>query len=319
MGETFPDLRWHLPNLIPEGLAFLVGGPKLGKSWLTHELALATSTGGAFLTETLDARPVLHLALEDSDRRLKSRTTKLGYGTARLGEWHYVTRLPAERSARHVITDWVERLPTGCPAPLVIIDTLGRVRRDRRPTETPYDHDYRIGIALKSLADAIDGMALVVVHHDRKAQSADFVDDVSGTNGLAGSADTIIVIRRERTSPEGVLLVTGREVTEDAYAMRFEAGLWTLRGDSWEQARKDAAETAASTGRGDLAAQIVAWLAVHDAGKPAEIAEALGASPAAVRQALSRIARAGLLDRQAGVYFLPADSSTPPERNNDEP
>ena len=115
-------------------------------------------------------------------------------------------------------------------------------------------------------------MALVAVHHDRKAQSPDFVDDVSGTNGLAGSADTIVVLRRDRNQPDGVLLVTGRDVTEAAYAVTFDGGAWTLHGDSWEAAASAAAEVAATVGRGELAGRIVAWLATNAAGTPTEIA-----------------------------------------------
>jgi hypothetical protein len=39
----------------------------------------------------------------------------------------------------------------------------------------------------EAIADAVPGMALVVLHHDRKANSEDFVDSVSGINGIAGA------------------------------------------------------------------------------------------------------------------------------------
>jgi hypothetical protein len=77
---------------------------------------------------------------------------------------------------------------------------------------------------------------------------------VSGTNGLAGAADTIVVIRRDRTSPSGVLLVTGRDVIEASYAVEFEEGRWSLMGGDWKSARERAAAVAATTNRGDLAA-----------------------------------------------------------------
>ncbi len=41
-----------------------------------------------------------------------------------------------------------------------------------------YQHDYLVASALKDPADA-HGVALVVVHHDRKAKSEDYVDDAS--------------------------------------------------------------------------------------------------------------------------------------------
>jgi hypothetical protein len=39
----------------------------------------------------------------------------------------------------------------------------------------------------------------IAVHHNRKGESDDFLDQVSGTLGLAGSVDTIITLNRQRT------------------------------------------------------------------------------------------------------------------------
>jgi hypothetical protein len=39
--RQFPDLVWVVPGILPEGLALLVGSPKLGKSWMVLDIALA--------------------------------------------------------------------------------------------------------------------------------------------------------------------------------------------------------------------------------------------------------------------------------------
>ena len=41
--ETFAPLSYLLPNLLPEGLCLLVSRPKLGKSWLALDIAIATA------------------------------------------------------------------------------------------------------------------------------------------------------------------------------------------------------------------------------------------------------------------------------------
>ena len=41
------------------------------------------------------------------------------------------------------------------------------------------------------------GVAVLLVHHLRKADSDDAFDTVSGTLGLTGSVDSVIVLRRE--------------------------------------------------------------------------------------------------------------------------
>ena len=69
----FPDPVFAVPNLVPAGLTNLAGRPKIGKSWLGLQMAIAASTGGMVLGQQVDKRPVLYLALEDSERRLHDR------------------------------------------------------------------------------------------------------------------------------------------------------------------------------------------------------------------------------------------------------
>ena len=57
-------------------------------------------------------------------------------------------------------------------------------------------------------------MALVIVHHARKESTDDFLTSVSGTYGITGSADTIVVIRRKRLEAFGTIHVTGRDVAD---------------------------------------------------------------------------------------------------------
>lgn len=92
---------------------------------------------------------------------------------------------------------WLEL--DGGHRPLVILDTLGKVMPPALQGETSYGRDYRIGSVLHGLCDAHPGAALLVNHHDRKASAEDFVAAVSGTNGLAGAADTVIMLARPGT------------------------------------------------------------------------------------------------------------------------
>src|SRR3981189_2467720 len=70
----FPPLKFILPGLVPEGATLLVSRPKLGKSWLVLDIAIATAAGRFTLGELRPiAGPVLYLALEDGRRRLQRR------------------------------------------------------------------------------------------------------------------------------------------------------------------------------------------------------------------------------------------------------
>ena len=45
----FPPINWVVPGVLPEGLTILAGKPKLGKSWLALDMALAVAAGGDVL------------------------------------------------------------------------------------------------------------------------------------------------------------------------------------------------------------------------------------------------------------------------------
>jgi hypothetical protein len=74
----------------------------------------------------------------------------------------------------------------------------------------------------------------MVLHHTRKMEADDPLDTVSGTLGLAGSADTVLVI--SRTSQGTTLYVRGRDIEEAEHAVSFDkqACRWTILGEASE-------------------------------------------------------------------------------------
>jgi RecA-family ATPase len=70
----------------------------------------------------------------------------------------------------------------------VIIDVFAKLRGASAPGASAYDADYTAVGRIKKVADH-HGMAVLMVHHVRKAASEDFLSEVSGTNGIAGESD----------------------------------------------------------------------------------------------------------------------------------
>jgi hypothetical protein len=94
-----------------------------------------------------------------------------------------------------------------------------------------YSTDYLAIAGLHKLAHA-RGIAIVVIHHVRKMEADDPFDMVSGTNGLTGAADTILVLQRHAGNV--ILYARGRDIEEKETACRFEKSTcrWTLLGDA---------------------------------------------------------------------------------------
>ncbi|SDQ98577.1 AAA family ATPase [Thermostaphylospora chromogena] len=300
--QIFPALRYAVPGLIPEGFTILVGPPKAGKSWLMLGVLLAVAAGGYAIGHipTGPRRRVLYLALEDGDRRMQERCRAL-LGDAPIPPlFHYLTKIPPGR-VLDVIRAFLRRHPDTA---LVVIDTLGKVMPPAVPGESAYQRDYRVGGALKDIADQNDGLAVVVLHHDRKATSEDFVDSVSGTHGLAGAADTIIVLARKRQQREGLLMVTGRDVTEAEYALTVEDGAWTLDGQSLEDAAERARQREETGGMSDTSIQILEFVRQHPDGvRSKEVAERFGDNAPRYLQRLEE--KGWLIKLKRGVYAAP--------------
>src|SRR6516165_6488330 len=63
---TFPPLNNVVPGLIPEGLTLLAGKPKVGKSFMCLDVALAVAMGGGCLNHQCEQGDVMALFLEDT-------------------------------------------------------------------------------------------------------------------------------------------------------------------------------------------------------------------------------------------------------------
>lgn len=307
--QVFQPLRYAVPGIIPEGMGLFVGPPKAGKSFFTLGTGLAVACGGRMLGIPVDKRPVLLLALEDGHRRLQARCRALLRGEPLPRGFEYLTRIQPGRVV-DTIAAWLEIY--GADAPLVILDTLGKVMPMAHAGESAYQRDYRIGSALKRLTDDNPGASLLVIHHDRKAESTDFVDNVSGTNGLAGAADTIIVLSRNRHEAEGRLQVTGRDVDEGEYALRFNDGIWSLDGDDLEEAGQRARLARQTEALGDRSASIVAIVNRHPEGvRAGVVAKEADIDSKMAGDYLARLAHGGRIAKwDRGVY---GPSHTPVE------
>jgi hypothetical protein len=310
MAFDFPDLLWAVVGIIAAGLNLLAGAPKLGKSWFALNIAVAVAAGGKALGRIdVEQGDVLYLALEDNPRRMKDRLGKVLAGAT--APRALTVTVECERltdGGLDRIRRWLEAHPL---ARLIVVDVFARVRGRTDARTDRYEADYIAAAELKALADEY-GVAVLLVHHTRKATADDFLDTVSGTQGIAGAADAVLVLTRARNTKQAVLKITGRDVQEAEYALELDPaiGVWQLL------------ETpAAEVDLGDTRRRILDHLRSDGAGPigestrsatPKEIAGALKINPDTARQTVRRMVEAGQLDTDgAGHYFEPLSPVTP--------
>jgi hypothetical protein len=296
-GRIFPDLKYVVPGIFPEGVTLLASRPKLGKSWLLLQVGTAVATGVAALIP--NDRPlhgdVLYLALEDNQRRLQRRLRKY-FGHDR-STWP---------SRLDIVTDWkrldlggLEAIEAWCKSvakpTLIMIDTLKKVRPPKRSGQSDYDADYEACQGLQKLAGTLS-VAIIVAHHDRKMDTDDVFDTVSGTLGLTGGVDTIAVMKRKAGGV--TLFVEGRDLAdpvEKAVCFDRETCRWMVLGE--------AAEIQRSTERSRVRAVLAT---APDGMSSTEVRAAVGLNGRnAADVLLSRMVQDGEIERvKRGLYGL---------------
>ena len=291
--REFRDVQWALRDILPEGVTIFSGDPKIGKSWFCLQAGFAVSTGSPMWNGRLPEvqGDVLYLSLEDNDRRLKRRLEKLipkFPNIHSINRLHYSTEWPRAEEGVEKIAAWLREHPE---ARLVIIDTISAFRNNDPGRKTAYAHDYEVGQMLKPLSREFS-CAIVLVMHNRKQQASEALHMVSGTQGLTGSVDNVLVLRKEGNGIAG-LYVDGRDIEiQQELALKLEDGKWGCVGSVDAVKRSDA-----------RSAILEAITTLGSKGTAKEIHDATyGRSYPATRQMLARMVKDGELDKNGKLY-----------------
>jgi len=314
LSTTFAPILWVVLGLLPEGLAILSGPPKIGKSWLVMNLCIAKATGGLVLGKfAAELAEVLLLSLEDNDRRLQGRLR-----TCLSGEFMDLSRFHATTSWRRLdqggledLTAWLKAHPF---CKLVVIDTIQKIKpHAKRRNGTSYENDYDAYGGLQRLALEYH-VCILVIHHNRKAVSRnedDPLEQISGSIGITGAMDTILMLRRPRGAAGAVLTVTGRDIAEAEYGLTFNGntGNWSVT-----------AGTAAEIPLGNNSREILDILRTHEgkAFKVKDLAALLGNTipDKSLKTQCYRLAKMGIIANTKGAFsftesvtFVTSDTS----------
>ena len=230
LATPLPPVRWLVPDLLPTGLSLLAGASKTGKSWLCLWLCLQLAQGGEIWGRQVQPQTVLYLSLEDTPKRIQNRLSQLTEAPVP-SRLYFQTRCEAiGEGLEFELELFLAKHPeTG----LIVIDTLQKVRIDMQNSGV-YAGDYQDMSALKSLADR-HNVGILVVHHLRKQGANDPFLQISGSNGLMGAADTILLLQRQRMNSTAKLLVTGRDMDSRTLRLQWDGCLWNCTEETGAQ------------------------------------------------------------------------------------
>lgn len=235
MAREFPPIKWAVNGLIGEGTTLLVGAPKAGKSKFALDIALAIATGGHALGKIpVEQGDCLYLDMENGTRRIKQRLEQR-LNAAPIPEKLRFSddNIPFPKigeGAIEALESWLDDFPE---TRLIIIDTLKRVRPNEKGVRGIYDVDYDAVAPLTDLAHRY-GVAIVIVHHDTKAKSVDdFIDNVSGSKGLTGAVDSIMMLENIQNQTAR-LQFKGRDLEHKILSLKNDSVIngWQLLGEA---------------------------------------------------------------------------------------
>ena len=178
-------------GMIPVGMTFLSGSPKIRKSFMALQLAAAVATGSDFLGHKTLKCDVVYFDLEGSKNRISNRTSNMRVS---LPNNVFITHRVKEKIGSGLI-EKIKQLHDERPSiRLIIIDTYSRARGTiKAGGANAYDSDVQILEPVQQMA-IDENIAVVFVHHDKKGAGmvTDTFERLSGTMGISGSADSVL-------------------------------------------------------------------------------------------------------------------------------
>ena len=228
MDKRLPPAKFCIETLLPQGLCILAGAPKFGKSWLMLDLCLKVAKGEPFLGLATMRGTTLYLCLEDSLQRIQQRLCNITDEVP--DNVFFATQAGTmEEGLEEQIRSFTQSHPE---LSLVVIDTFQLIRRT--DSEVSYASDYEEVRAVKRLADSL-GIAILLVHHLRKMGDSDPLNKISGSTGISGATDAVLILDKSRRSADtATLCCTGRDIPYREMELRLgkEIHTWEAVSDS---------------------------------------------------------------------------------------
>jgi hypothetical protein len=210
-----PETEWLWEGILPAGgLSLLVAKPKVGKTTLAFNLAVAVASGREFLGRRTNQSPVIYLALEEKRSEIRKKLKALGEAPERIC-FHF-------GSAPEKAIEEVRTLLQETKAGLLIVDVLQKLCRVK---------DLNDYAQVTNTLEPLMAMAreqncqILLTHHAGKADRQDG-DDILGSTALLGGVDTLIQIKkRDRRRSFFTIQRYGEDTPETIIELRADGRL----------------------------------------------------------------------------------------------
>lgn len=241
-----PPVKFCVGALIPTGLTILVAPPKMYKSYMALDMCIEIASGGTFLGRPCFKQECIYFDLESGKGRPRGRLRQVLNGRDMPdGLWIIESgeKRKSEKEEKKEITGklFIEHLEGQLElhpdVGVIVIDVFQKIKPPGKRTQNAYESDYDIAGCLQEFAVSHD-IALILIHHTNKmgkGRQTDGFDRISGSTGIMGAADCVMMIDKDdRYSDEATLYVTGRDVEQQRIRIRWNSEVfrWQYLGDA---------------------------------------------------------------------------------------
>jgi hypothetical protein len=295
----FAPLEWLVRDVLPaDGVILLAGEPKAGKTRLMTHIATKVATGGKVLNRIDSIQcGVLFLYLEEGWRLIKKRLDAM-FPSGWPKDLYFANEWPRMgQGGRKKLDSFLTSHPQ---VKLVVIDTFVRFR-PLGGSRNIYERDHAQIMAMKSLMNLHNTVALVSHHTNKLQEARSIFDRISGSQGLAAAADTLALLDREsRLDLKVSFSVRGREVEDRDLALEHDpdTGEWTLLGDANLYIETH-----------DSRLEYIEYLKEHPGKAPSEVADALEKNRTTTRRMLGKMLLDGQVAKDGESKYYVVDDS----------
>jgi hypothetical protein len=279
LSEPAEETPYVVEDTLPAGgTSILVAKPKVGKSTLARNLALAVARGVSIVGRATSPGPVVYLALEEKRAEVQKHFDRMGAGTA--DDIYIHVGVAPEDALAALVEAIKEHKPVLC-----IVDPLGRfVRFNDINDYAQVTRELEPVVALARES----GCHILMVHHLGKMDRSDG-DGVLGSTALFGAVDALLTMRRRDDSRViSTIQRYGTDLPETIVRMDPVTGA------------VEGAGTVADHERDQLAARISEEVAGDEQLTEADIRDRLGGNTGKTSKVIRHLYEQGYLHRTGG-------------------
>ena len=216
ISKDIAPVDFLIDDLLPAcGLAMLGGGPKVGKSWECMRIIKQLCGEG---------KEVFYLSAEDNEARLQKRLKQSHLTNLRnlqtIAGMSQDNAIPRGKEGLRMLQEIAD-----VHAPhLIIVDTVANILNPDAPKKgrSEYQVTELEYAELRRVAHQND-IAILLVHHTRKVTDAAVspFENLLGSQAIAGTVETIMVMTKEIGKKDCKLHVTGKDVEQNEFYLKW--------------------------------------------------------------------------------------------------